>query len=120
MSDFQTAKCFGKLRTCTKFSRALKFRESRGFANLRENKVLAKFKCFTVLCKIVEKLEFSTKCLDGLYITSVILDIFVNIKYSACCPKYIVVCWRVGVSVALAQRGRWMHLVSVSVTNLQG
>ena len=31
-----------------KNSRALNFREIRAFANLRENKVLAKIKCYTV------------------------------------------------------------------------
>ena len=48
MSDFDSEKSFGKLRTGTKFSRTLYFRETRGFVNLHENKVLAKIKCYTV------------------------------------------------------------------------
>ena len=45
---FKRVKSFGKFRLSFLFSRALYFCEPYGFANLRENKVLAKIQCYTV------------------------------------------------------------------------
>ena len=48
LSDFDKQGTYRKLLKNAKYSQALNFREFRGFANLRENKVLAKIKCYTV------------------------------------------------------------------------